>query len=269
MGLGCHAVEVDVCVSRDNKLVVMHDLELSPDFVRDIDGGWLEPGIRVRDLTAMQLQELEIGKLRPGSLYAIRFSGQASLDQVGIPLLDEYIDIVIGVPDVTLNIELKGAPVNPDLVPSVDEYADLVASVFEQRNIAQRTFLQSFDWRLPLAVRDRVPDLKIGLTSDLQDDGDPQGPLPGTATPWQCGKDVRDYGDIPTMVKSLGADVWSSNHLDVDQALVKSAHDQGLEVYVWTVNREQHIRRMVGLGVDAITTDYPDKALELVRSLKS
>jgi glycerophosphoryl diester phosphodiesterase len=188
------------------------------------------------------------------------------MDKVRIPRLGEYIDAVMDASDVTLNIELKGAPGNPDLVPGVQEYADLVASVFEQQGIVQRTFLQSFDWRLPLAVRDRVPGLKIGLTSDLQPDGDPQGPLPGNPSPWQCESDIRDHADLPSMVKSLGADVWSSNHLDVDQSLVTSAHDQGVEVYVWTVNRETHIRQMIELGVDAITTDYPDRALDLLRS---
>jgi len=104
IALGCDAVEVDVCVSRDNQLMVMHDLELSPDFVRDANGHWLEPGIRVRELTAEQLEDFDIGTLRPGSPYAARFSDQAALEKVRIPRLDEYIETVMAATGVTLNI---------------------------------------------------------------------------------------------------------------------------------------------------------------------
>lgn len=44
---------------------------------------------------------------------------------------------------------------------------------------------------------------------------------------------------------------------------VKAAHDKGMSVNAWTVNKEDDIRRMIELGVDAITTNEP----LLVRSI--
>jgi len=38
---------------------------------------------------------------------------------------------------------------------------------------------------------------------------------------------------------------------------VKSAHDKGMSVNAWTVNKEDDIRRMIEIGVDAITTNEP------------
>jgi glycerophosphoryl diester phosphodiesterase len=35
-------------------------------------------------------------------------------------------------------------------------------------------------------------------------------------------------------------------------------------VQVWTVNAEQDLKRMIGLGVDAIFTDDPELALRLL-----
>ncbi|QGF23169.1 glycerophosphodiester phosphodiesterase [Raineyella fluvialis] len=49
-----------------------------------------------------------------------------------------------------------------------------------------------------------------------------------------------------------------------DPDLVRRAHDAGLEVHVWTVNDPADIAFCVGLGVEAITTDHPDLALQLV-----
>lgn len=41
--------------------------------------------------------------------------------------------------------------------------------------------------------------------------------------------------------------------------LVASAHAEGLAVYVYTVNREEDMRRLLDLGVDGMFTDYPDR----------
>ena len=44
---------------------------------------------------------------------------------------------------------------------------------------------------------------------------------------------------------------------EFDEDFVKQFHDAGLELHVWTVNSPQEAKQLVGLGVDAITTDRP------------
>ena len=39
---------------------------------------------------------------------------------------------------------------------------------------------------------------------------------------------------------------------------VKQAHDLGLEVNVWTIDKSEDMRYFIDLGVDYITTDYPE-----------
>lgn len=46
----------------------------------------------------------------------------------------------------------------------------------------------------------------------------------------------------------------------VDRAFVKDAQARSLQVHVYTVNDPDDIERMQRLGVDAIFTDYPDRA---------
>jgi len=46
----------------------------------------------------------------------------------------------------------------------------------------------------------------------------------------------------------------------VDQRFVNSAHEHALQVFVFTVNEEEEMRRIAALGVDALITDRPDLA---------
>jgi glycerophosphoryl diester phosphodiesterase len=44
----------------------------------------------------------------------------------------------------------------------------------------------------------------------------------------------------------------------VDRAVVAAAHDAGMEVHVWTINRPAEMRELLDLGVDGLVTDRPD-----------
>ncbi len=262
---GCDAIEVDLCVSADDRLVLIHDPILSPALVRDRTGRWLESSVKVRDCSLAQLQEFDIGRINPDSGYAEKFRSQASWDGTRIPTLDEFVSLVREVDSpVTFNLELKGAPYNTDTVPELDYYADLVVSAIEDHGIGDRTFLQSFDWRLPALVQRHLPEIKIGLISDLQPDGNPQSPICGKPSLWTDGLDLAEFPDIPHMVRQLGAQVWSGNYLDITARNVQSAHSLGLSIYAWTVNTETDMRTMMDYGVDAITTDYPDRLYRIL-----
>ena len=46
---------------------------------------------------------------------------------------------------------------------------------------------------------------------------------------------------------------------------IAEAHQLGLEVNVWTVNREEDMRQCIAWGVDYITTDYPERLQALLK----
>jgi glycerophosphoryl diester phosphodiesterase len=50
----------------------------------------------------------------------------------------------------------------------------------------------------------------------------------------------------------------------VDERLVKVAHDAGLQVHVWTVNRRTEMVRLLDMGVDGLITDRPDVLKDLL-----
>jgi glycerophosphoryl diester phosphodiesterase len=52
----------------------------------------------------------------------------------------------------------------------------------------------------------------------------------------------------------------------VSPRFVRDAHQAGAVVQVWTVNDEADMRRLLAWGVDAIISDRPDLAVEVVRA---
>jgi glycerophosphoryl diester phosphodiesterase len=52
----------------------------------------------------------------------------------------------------------------------------------------------------------------------------------------------------------------------VTQALVERMRGNGGLLYVWTVDDETEMRRLIGLGVDGICTNYPDRLRRLVKA---
>ena len=51
---------------------------------------------------------------------------------------------------------------------------------------------------------------------------------------------------------------------EVDSKLVNHVQAAGKRIHVWTVNPEDDLKRMIGLGVDGIITDDPKLALRLL-----
>lgn len=45
----------------------------------------------------------------------------------------------------------------------------------------------------------------------------------------------------------------------VDRAFVRTAHQRGLQVHVWTINEARAMRRLLDLGVDGIMTDQVER----------
>lgn len=74
------------------------------------------------------------------------------------------------------------------------------------------------------------------------------------------------YGDISKLDK---ADNFSIEASSINKELVKKLHNEGKEVYAWTVNARDNINKMLDLNVDNIITDDVDNARKLLFASKS
>ncbi|MEQ8556353.1 MAG: glycerophosphodiester phosphodiesterase family protein [Cyclobacteriaceae bacterium] len=67
-----------------------------------------------------------------------------------------------------------------------------------------------------------------------------------------------DYAKVID-AKAIGV----GSRTDLTKEYIDFAHQQGVEVWQWTVNDEKDMRRLMNIGLDGLITDYPDKALAL------
>lgn len=54
----------------------------------------------------------------------------------------------------------------------------------------------------------------------------------------------------------------------VTYELIRRAHLQALPIWTWTVDEKKDMERLIEMGVDAIYTNYPERLLEVIYSLK-
>lgn len=52
----------------------------------------------------------------------------------------------------------------------------------------------------------------------------------------------------------------------IDEQVARDCQRRGLALYAWTVDGRREMARLIGLGVDGICTNFPDKAVELLKT---
>ena len=70
-------------------------------------------------------------------------------------------------------------------------------------------------------------------------------------------RDVPRYGE-------QGYSIVSLRESTVSRKLIDACHERGIQVYVWTVNKEEEMRRFISWGVDGIYSDRPGVLKEIV-----
>jgi glycerophosphoryl diester phosphodiesterase len=179
---------------------------------------------------------------RPAGLTASEI-GRATLAEVRavdlgeggrIPTFDEVLD-AFG-PRVAFNVELKRGAAGP--------YPGLVAAALAavaRRGLVARTLFSSFEDAYLAGLRGAEPATRRAL---LLGPRSAERPL--------------------ERARAVGAEAINPWLGLVTSELVAAAHAEGLGVYVFTVNRQEDMRRMLELGVDGMFTDYPDRLRALL-----
>ena len=64
--------------------------------------------------------------------------------------------------------------------------------------------------------------------------------------------------------RALGAEAIHPEASITTPELVAAAHDAGLPVHVFTVDREAEMRRFLGMGVDGLFTNLPARMVSIL-----
>jgi glycerophosphoryl diester phosphodiesterase len=256
--IGVTAFELDVGMTADDVVVVCHDPALNPEITRDAGGAWLRGrGPLIRSLTLRQLENYDVGRIRPWTPYAALHRSQQSHDGARIPPLAA---VLAALSDVRFTIEIKTDPGHPDWTVPPEVLVEATLAVVDAAQAGGRVMLESFDWRAVRHARRLRPAMPLAWLTRPETERE--------ARLWWDGPHPDDFGgSVPRAVAAEGGPTWAPDAKSLTQAAVEEAHSHGLRVLPWTVNRAAQMRQLIGWGVDGLISDRPDIAIsELDRS---
>ena len=255
-----NAFETDILISKDLIPVITHDFRLDINMTKDAEGNWIkDENIKIYDLTYEEILNYDVGSINKLSRYGRRFLNQKSLENQKIPKLSDIFELINsnGIKDVVLNLEIKSTPIEDNLTPSPKEMVSIIKKEIEKSNLDKKILISSFDWRILKEFSIQMPNIVRGYLSFQQNTGVKIEKTIYKNSPWlDLTLEFNEY-DLPRLIKQLGGKVWCPFYRDITKKNVDKAHEEGLVVNVWTVNKENDMIQMIKYGVDAIITDYP------------
>jgi len=226
LALGADGIELDVRLSRDGVAVVMHD----PTLDRTTDA--MGP---VGHRTAADLAACDAGyRFERDGAFPYRGTG------IGVPALR---DVLHRYRTTSIIVELKSA--EPRLAHAVVE--DIHAT-----GTLGGVTIGSFQKGALDAVRACGSSVRTGADMDEIRSG-----LDASPSRSRPRRPAFDAFQVPEVYAGIRI---------VTPEFVARAHHAGVSVVVWTVNREDDMRRLLEWGVDGLITDRPDLAVPTVKA---
>jgi glycerophosphoryl diester phosphodiesterase len=240
---GADALEIDVRLTADGVVVVVHDATTD----RTTNGR-----APIRALTLDALRRFDAGHaftMDGGRTFPYRGRG------VTIPSLQ---DLYAAHPTLGVNVDLK------DHDPLMARRA---LETVHRAGAAGRTLLASFDAGVLREVRRLDATVATGL-AQAEVQGFYAAYWAGRCVPGRSAREtgarLRKAGRLPAAARALQVPPrWRGMRL-VSDGSVAAAHAAGLAMHVWTIDDPLEMRRLLESGADGIVTNRPGLARETV-----
>ncbi|WP_238013352.1 glycerophosphodiester phosphodiesterase family protein [Dactylosporangium sp. AC04546] len=279
MRLGVSTLELDTHVTKDEKVVVNHDRQISAQKCRDTapltPGDPMYPyvGKYIKDLTLAQLKTMDCGYQRLPD-----FPEQEVVTGFRMVELKDVLDLVksYNAKQIELNIETKVEAGAPQQTAPRELFVRRVFEEIRASGIEDQVTIQSFDWGALQEMHRLAPKWPlVALTNyDFLQVGKPG------ASPWLGGIDADDFGgdfvraaaSIPGVTALSPVYGFPQNgkigdpnfRFYVDPAMVEAAHARGLKVVPWTCDDPATIEALIDMGIDGIITNYPNRVRQIM-----
>jgi glycerophosphoryl diester phosphodiesterase len=246
--LGVDTLETDVVISKDNQVVISHEPWMNPLFCTRPDGVAVENNSE-KKYNLYRMTYAEIAKFDCGIRGNKEFPQQKAI-AAHKPLLSEMISKVDAytkennLPSIKYNIEIKSELDGDGIFhPAPQEFAKLVYDEVARYKILDRCNLQSFDVRILQEIKKLNPSIRLALL-------------------------LENHDSLETNLGYLGfiPEIYSPEFILVTEDLVGKVHDKGMQLIPWTVNEVSDMKKLISMGVDGLITDYPDRAIALVKA---
>ncbi|QHI36444.1 Glycerophosphoryl diester phosphodiesterase [Kordia antarctica] len=234
--LGVHTLEMDIAVSKDQKVVVSHEPFMNHEIVLDLQGN----SISKKDEEKYNLYQMNYDSIRQydcGSKKNSKFPLQKNIKVVK-PLLSEVIAMAEARSNkqIKYNIEFKSEPAYDGIyTPNVSQFVRLVVEVLKDNELGMRVNLQAFDIRILEEIKKQAPKIRIALL-------------------------VNKHETIAEKLQQLSfkPQIISPYYKLLNEENTKEYQECGFRIIPWTVNSEKEMQYLLDIGVDAIVTDYPN-----------
>lgn len=241
--LGVTTLEMDVVITKDNKVVLSHETFMNPE-ISTPPAGKQFSSPKDKSFNIYQMTYEEVSKWDVGMKIHPKFPSQKKMPATK-PLL---MDVIAAVEDyvkannlkpLNYNIETKCAPATDGIShPHPEAFMALLMDVITKAKVSKRTIIQSFDKRTLQVLHQTFPSIKTSYLIDGNNQKTPQ-------------ELMADLGFRP--------DILSPAYQLIDRAFVQACRKLNIKLIAWTVNEEKDIENMAALGVDGIISDYPDR----------
>lgn len=239
--VGAHLWELDVNMTSDGKLVVMHDDTLArttnvstkPVFAT-------RAPFRVCDFTLDELRTLDAGSW----FVATDPFGRIKAEEVdaatrqtfcgeGIPTLEESLALTKKL-NWRVNVEIKDHArlIGHEIVTQA------VVELVRRMDMVEQVIISSFQHQYLLETRQLLPELATGALVETVRPNDPVA-----------------------LCRELGVDAYHPDRLILAEGDLERLRDAGFAVNVWTVNTVEEAERLVSHGASGIITDFPAACL--------
>ncbi len=245
MKLGVNTLEFDVVISKDMHVIVSHEPFMNHEIVKQPDGQPISKSDE-ENHNIFKLTYEQIKKYDSGTTYFEKFPHQVKII-THKPSLEDVIKKTSEIDSSILyNIEIKRRKKWDNIHhPSYTEFADLVINKLTDLNVLERTTVQCFDIETLQYLHNKYPDVKLVYL-------------------------VLNINNIIKNLELLGFKpyVYSPHFLMINHAVVSYCKQNSIKLIPWTVNDFKDLQDQIKLGVDGIITDYPDRLIQMMKTVK-
>lgn len=245
MKLGVHTLEFDVVISKDKEVIVSHEPFMNHEICTQPNGRPIlkenEESHNIYELTYDEIKTYD-----SGTTYFDKFPHQVKIRTHKPSLHDVILKTSEIDSSILYNIEIK-RKIEWDSThhPEYQEFADLVINKLNELNVLNRTTVQCFDIETLKYIDSKYPDVRLVYL-------------------------VANRNTIDQNMELLGFNpyVYSPYFKMISSKDVEFCKVNNIKLIPWTVNDFKDLRDQIELGVDGIITDYPDRLLQMVKSIK-
>ena len=286
-GMGADFLEQDVVASRDDQLIVLHDIHL--DTVTDVahrfpDRARKDGRYFARDFDLAELKQLNVHERRRADGVSAVFPGRFPTDKgcFSIATLSEEIEMIQGMNKATgrntgIYPEVKSPAFHAkDGVDVSRLLLDMLAD-FGYTDRDASVYVQCFDAKEVIRIRDEL-GCKLKLVQLIGENRWGESDTDYDALKTDTG--LREIARVADGIGPWAAQLYTIAEIDgepVSTGMVSLAHAAGLIVHPYTFRADalfpgfdtydEMVAWFTGkLGIDGLFTDFPDKAVQLLAS---